>query len=53
VPIDPSAHLQPFRSRPVPELAWTVDEPALFSRIADLGVAGVATNDPARLRAPH
>ena len=33
--------------------AWTVDEPALFARIADLGVAGVATNDPARLRAPH
>lgn len=32
--------------------AWTVDEPALFARIADLGVAGVATNDPARLRAP-
>ena len=31
--------------------AWTVDEPALFARIADLGVAGVATNDPARLRA--
>jgi glycerophosphoryl diester phosphodiesterase len=28
------------------------DEPALFARIADLGVAGVATNDPARLRAP-
>jgi glycerophosphoryl diester phosphodiesterase len=33
--------------------AWTVDEPALFARIADLGVAGVATNDPARLRAPR
>ena len=33
--------------------AWTVDEPALFARIAGLGVAGVATNDPARLRAPH
>ncbi|MGA9370515.1 MAG: glycerophosphodiester phosphodiesterase [Solirubrobacterales bacterium] len=33
--------------------AWTVDEPALFARITDLGVAGVATNDPARLRAPH
>jgi glycerophosphoryl diester phosphodiesterase len=33
--------------------AWTVDEPVLFARIADLGVAGVATNDPARLRAPH
>ncbi len=32
--------------------AWTVDEPALFARIADLGAAGVATNDPARLRAP-
>lgn len=30
--------------------AWTVDEPALFARVADLGVAGVATNDPARLR---
>ena len=29
--------------------AWTVDEPALFARIANLGVAGVATNDPARL----
>ena len=33
--------------------AWTVDEPALFARMADLGVAGVATNDPARLRGPH
>ena len=33
--------------------AWTVDEPTLFARIADLGVAGVATNDPARLRAPR
>lgn len=33
--------------------AWTVDEPALFARLADLGVAGVATNDPARLRAAH
>ena len=33
--------------------AWTVDEPALFVRIADLGVAGVATNNPARLRAAH
>ena len=33
--------------------AWTVDEPALFARIADFGVAGVATNDPARLRAPR
>ncbi|MGE5856980.1 MAG: glycerophosphodiester phosphodiesterase [Solirubrobacterales bacterium] len=33
--------------------AWTVDEPALFARIAALGVAGVATNDPARLRAPR
>jgi hypothetical protein len=32
--------------------AWTVDEPALFARVANLGVAGVATNDPARLRAP-
>jgi glycerophosphoryl diester phosphodiesterase len=31
--------------------AWTVDDPALFARVADLGVAGVATNDPARLRA--
>lgn len=31
--------------------AWTVDEPALFARVADLGVAGVATNHPARLRA--
>jgi glycerophosphoryl diester phosphodiesterase len=30
--------------------AWTVDEPALFARMADLGVAGVTTNDPARLR---
>jgi glycerophosphoryl diester phosphodiesterase len=29
--------------------AWTVDEPALFARVADLGVAGVTTNDPARL----
>ena len=33
--------------------AWTVDEPALFGRMADLGVAGVATNDPARVRTPH
>ena len=33
--------------------AWTIDERALFARMADLGVAGVATNDPARLRAPH
>jgi glycerophosphoryl diester phosphodiesterase len=33
--------------------AWTVDEPGLFARMADLGVAGVATNDPERLRAPH
>jgi glycerophosphoryl diester phosphodiesterase len=31
--------------------AWTVDEPTLFDRVADLGVAGVATNDPVRLRA--
>ena len=31
--------------------AWTVDEPALFARFTDLGIAGVATNDPARLRA--
>lgn len=31
--------------------AWTVDEPAVFARVADLGVAGVTTNDPARLRA--
>jgi len=33
--------------------AWTVDEPTLFARLADLDVAGVATNDPARLRAAH
>lgn len=33
--------------------AWTVDEPAVFARVADLGVAGVATNDPARLRAAY
>lgn len=31
--------------------AWTVDDPAVFARVSDLGVAGVATNDPARLRA--
>jgi glycerophosphoryl diester phosphodiesterase len=30
--------------------AWTVDDPALFARVAELGIAGVATNDPARLR---
>jgi glycerophosphoryl diester phosphodiesterase len=33
--------------------AWTVENPALFARIADLGVAGAATNDPAHLRAPR
>jgi glycerophosphoryl diester phosphodiesterase len=30
--------------------AWTVDEPAQFARLAGIGVAGVATNDPARVR---
>ena len=31
--------------------AWTVDQPALFARIANLGVAGVAMNHLVRLRA--
>lgn len=32
--------------------AWTVEDPAIYARLADLGVAGVVTGNPSALRRP-
>jgi glycerophosphoryl diester phosphodiesterase len=41
------------RRRQLPVFAWTVDDPGQARALARLGVAGVFTNDPARLRTLH
>jgi glycerophosphoryl diester phosphodiesterase len=41
------------RRRQLSVFAWTVDDPGRARALARLGVAGVFTNDPARLRTLH
>lgn len=38
------------RQRQLPVFAWTVDEPAQARSLARMGVAGIFTNDPVRLK---
>ncbi|MBK8131080.1 MAG: glycerophosphodiester phosphodiesterase [bacterium] len=38
-----------FKIHNVPLFAWTVNDPAEFQRLVELGVAGIITDDPARV----